>query len=52
MLAEEVLDLVLNSLDSASLEECEEELIDLNLLEYCRSALQRRRGEPTDAPPA
>jgi DNA-directed RNA polymerase specialized sigma24 family protein len=52
MLAEHVLDLVLDSIDSASLEECEEELIDLNLLEYCRSALQRRRGEPSDAPPA
>ena len=51
MLAEQVLDLVLDSIDSASLEECEQELIDLNLLEYCRSALQRRRGEPADAPP-
>ena len=51
MLAEQVLDLVLDSIDNASLEECEEELIDLNLLEYCRSALQRRRGEPADAPP-
>ncbi len=44
MLAEQVLDLVLNSLDNASLDECEQELIDLNLLEYCRSALQRRRS--------
>jgi len=52
MLAEEVLNLVLNSIDNASLDECEQELIDLNLLEYCRSALQRRRGEPTDQPPA
>jgi len=51
LLAEELLDLVLDSIDNASLEECEEELIDLNLLEYCRSALQRRRGEPADAPP-
>jgi len=51
MLAEAVLDLVLDSIDSASLEECEQELIDLNLLEYCRSALQRRRGEPSDALP-
>jgi DNA-directed RNA polymerase specialized sigma24 family protein len=52
MLAEQVLDLVLDSIDSASLEECEQELIDLNLLEYCRSALQRRRGEPSPAGPA
>ncbi len=51
LLAEQVLDLVLDSIDSASLEECEEELIDLNLLEYCRSALQRRRGESSEAPP-
>jgi RNA polymerase sigma factor (sigma-70 family) len=51
MLADQVLDLVMDSIDNASLEECEQELIDLNLLEYCRSALQRRRGEPTDAPP-
>ena len=50
LLAEQLLDLVLDSIDDASLEECEEELIDLNLLEYCRSALQRRRGEPTDVP--
>ncbi len=52
MLAEQVLDFVFDSIDSASLEECEQELIDLNLLEYCRSALQRRRGEPAAAPPA
>jgi len=51
LLAEEVLDLVLDSIDNASLDECEEELIDLDLLEYCRSALQRRRGESTNAPP-
>ena len=46
-----MLDLVFDSIDNASLEECEQELIDLNLLEYCRSALQRRRGETTEAPP-
>ena len=40
-----------DSIDNASLEECEQELIDLNLLEYCRSALQRRRGETTEVPP-
>lgn len=51
LLAEEVLNLVFDSIDNASLEECEQELIDLNLLEYCRSALQRRRGEPAEAPP-
>jgi DNA-directed RNA polymerase specialized sigma24 family protein len=50
MLAEAVLDLVLESLENASLDECEQELIDLNLLEYCRSALQRRRGQNADAP--
>jgi len=51
LLADEVLDLVRDSIDNASLDECEQELIDLNLLEYCRSALQRRRGEAADAPP-
>jgi RNA polymerase sigma-70 factor (ECF subfamily) len=45
MLADQVLDLVRDSLDNASLDECEQELIDLNLLEYCRPALERRRGE-------
>jgi RNA polymerase sigma-70 factor (ECF subfamily) len=45
LLADQVLDLVLDSIDNASLEECEQELIDLNLLEYCKPALQRRRGE-------
>jgi hypothetical protein len=48
MLAEELLGLVLDTIDSASLDDCEQELIDLNLLEYCRSALQRRRGEPAE----
>jgi RNA polymerase sigma-70 factor (ECF subfamily) len=46
LLADQVLDLVHESLDNASLDECEQELIDLNLLEYCRPALERRRGEP------
>ena len=46
MLAERVLDLVLDSLDDPSLDGAEEELIELNLLEYCRSAIQRRRGKP------
>jgi RNA polymerase sigma-70 factor (ECF subfamily) len=45
LLADQVLDLVRDSLDNASLDECEQELIDLNLLEYCKPALQRRRGE-------
>jgi RNA polymerase sigma-70 factor (ECF subfamily) len=45
LLADQVLDLVLESLDNSSLDECEQELIDLNLLEYCRPALERRRGE-------
>jgi RNA polymerase sigma-70 factor (ECF subfamily) len=48
MLAERVLDLVLGSLDNASLDDVEQELIDLKLLEYCRSALQQRRGQPVD----
>ena len=48
MLAEQVLDLVIGSLDNASLDEAEEELIELNLLEYCRSALQRRRCKAVD----
>jgi RNA polymerase sigma-70 factor (ECF subfamily) len=48
VLADQVLDLVLDSIDNASLEECEQELIDLNLLEYCKPALQRRRGETTE----
>jgi RNA polymerase sigma-70 factor (ECF subfamily) len=47
LLAEHVLDMVLDSIDNASLEDCEEELIDLNLLEYCRSALDKRRGQAT-----
>jgi len=50
MLAEHVLDLVLDSLDNASLDEAEEELIELNLLEYCRPALARRRGTSLDEP--
>ncbi len=45
LLADQVLELVHESLDNASLDECEQELIDLNLLEYCKPALQRRRGE-------
>ncbi len=50
LLADQVLDLVLESLDNASLDECEQELIDLNLLEYCKPALLRRRGEtPNEA---
>lgn len=42
--AELLLDAVLDSLDDASLDAAEEELIELNLLDYCRSALQSRRG--------
>jgi RNA polymerase sigma-70 factor (ECF subfamily) len=48
LLADQVLDLVQESLDNASLDECEQELIDLNLLEYCRPALERRRGKTPD----
>ena len=45
MFAERLLDLVLDSLDEDSLEEAEQELIELNLLDYCRSALRRRTQE-------
>jgi RNA polymerase sigma-70 factor (ECF subfamily) len=43
--AEILLDEVLQSLAEGSLDEAEEELIDLDLLEYCRPALERRRGK-------
>ena len=36
---------VMESLDDGSLDEAEQELIDLDLLEYCRPALDRRRGK-------
>jgi len=41
--AELLLDEVTQSLDDQSLDEAEQELIDLDLLEYCRPALERRR---------
>jgi RNA polymerase sigma-70 factor (ECF subfamily) len=41
--AELLLDEVLESLETGSLDEAEEELIELELLEYCRPALDRRR---------
>jgi RNA polymerase sigma factor (sigma-70 family) len=41
--AELLLDEVLESLTDGSVEEAEEELIELDLLEYCRPALDRRR---------
>lgn len=43
MFAQHLLDLVLDSLDNPSLDELEQELVELNLLEYCRPALQQRR---------
>ena len=43
--AELLLDEVMQSLAHGSLEEAEEELIELDLLEYCRPALDRRRGK-------
>jgi RNA polymerase sigma-70 factor (ECF subfamily) len=43
--AELLLDEVLASLETGSLDEAEEELIELELLEYCRPALDRRRGK-------
>jgi RNA polymerase sigma-70 factor (ECF subfamily) len=44
MFAERLLDLVIESLNDRSLDTVDEELIELNLLEYCRAALERRRG--------
>jgi RNA polymerase sigma-70 factor (ECF subfamily) len=43
--AELLLDEVIQSLAQGSLDEAEEELIELDLLEYCRPALNRRRGK-------
>jgi RNA polymerase sigma-70 factor (ECF subfamily) len=43
--AELLLAEVLDSLANDSLDEAEEELIELDLLEYCRPALDRRRGK-------
>jgi RNA polymerase sigma-70 factor (ECF subfamily) len=43
--AEILLDEVSESLAEGSLDEAEQELIDLDLLEYCRPALDRRRGK-------
>jgi hypothetical protein len=43
--AEILLDEVTQSLAQGSLDEAEEELIELDLLEYCRPALDRRRGK-------
>jgi RNA polymerase sigma-70 factor (ECF subfamily) len=46
--ADLLLEEVTDSLASGSLDEAEEELIDLDLLEYCRPALERRRGGGND----
>jgi RNA polymerase sigma-70 factor (ECF subfamily) len=43
--ADLLLEEVRQSLESDALDEAEEELIELNLLEYCRPALERRRGD-------
>jgi RNA polymerase sigma-70 factor (ECF subfamily) len=43
LFAEILLDEVSESLSNNSLDEAEQELIDLNLLEYCRPALEKRR---------
>jgi RNA polymerase sigma-70 factor (ECF subfamily) len=43
--AELLLEQVVESLADNSLDAAEEELIELNLLEYCRPALERRRGK-------
>lgn len=42
-----LLDEVVRSLDNPPIEALEEELIDLDLLAYCRSALARRKGGPS-----
>jgi hypothetical protein len=36
---------VVESLEDGSLDSAEEELIELGLLDYCKPALARRRGE-------
>jgi RNA polymerase sigma factor (sigma-70 family) len=41
--ADLLLDEIAHALSNASADQLEEELIDLNLLEYCRPALERRR---------
>lgn len=43
--AELVLDEVIQSMETPNQEALEEELIELNLLEYCRPALERREGK-------
>jgi RNA polymerase sigma-70 factor (ECF subfamily) len=43
--AEMLLDEIMQSLPNESLEGAEDELIELDLLEYCRPALDRRRGK-------
>jgi hypothetical protein len=42
--ADALLDEVLHSLDRPTVEHLEQELIDLGLLDYCRSALKRLGG--------
>jgi RNA polymerase sigma factor (sigma-70 family) len=42
--ADLLLDEIAQALSNPTVENLEEELIDLNLLEYCRPALERRRG--------
>ncbi len=45
LFAEILLDEVMESLDNGSLDEAEQELIDLDLHEYCRPALDKRREQ-------
>ena len=49
--ADLLLDEIAHSLSEATPEHLEEELIDLNLLDYCRDALERRRGTEARQPP-
>lgn len=46
LFADILLDDVIASLESDSLDEAEQELIDLELHEYCRPALDKRRDQP------
>jgi RNA polymerase sigma factor (sigma-70 family) len=45
LFGEMLLDEVTESLESGSLDDAEQELIDLELHEYCRPALEKRRGK-------
>jgi hypothetical protein len=50
MFADRLLDAVMGSLEEPSLDEAEQELMELGLLDYCRTALMRRREAPAAKP--